>query len=122
MSWMSCLDDVDWTSGGAYADAEAQQEAPTHELMHTSVIDGGAGDDSTQTDEDAANHHTNTAAKGIDGRSNEWQGAYTADLVHCRHQTGPDAVVLAMKESQEVSLVGRETAEERTVEAIAGLT
>lgn len=115
------FDDPDRTSGSSNADTEAEEETTTHHLAFRSIGDGGALDDGTDNDEETANYHADSSTPLIDSGANEGEGTDTPDLVHGGDETSPDPLVLAVEVLKEVLLVGKETTEKHSVEAVHGL-
>ena len=71
MSRVRGLHDVDWSGGADDGDAEAEQEAPAHELVYTGIVDRGSRDDGAEDNEDAADQHAHPTAEGVNGRAHE---------------------------------------------------
>jgi hypothetical protein len=113
------LNNVHGTSRGSNGDTESQKETTTHELPDGPVGDGGSLDDGTDDDDECAHEHTRLASPGVDGRPNEGNGNDGTDLVHGRHDTGPDTGVLDVEEFLEVG-IEEEGVEERPIVTVHG--
>jgi hypothetical protein len=112
------LNDPDGTGGGGDGDTETCEEAATHELALRSIAHSGALDDSSSNDEHAADEHADAATPLIDGRTDEWKGTDSTNLVHGGDKTGPDTLVFAVEVLKEILLVGHETTKQHGVETV----
>lgn len=118
---VSSLDNPDGACCCSDADTEANQETATHELALGGVGRGETLDNGADDNADRADQHTPTAAPCVDGRTGEWKGADTTDLMHRRDETSPDTLVLAVEVSKEVLLIVEQTTEQHAVVAVHGL-
>ena len=77
--------------------------------------------DRADDDEGASKDHTDSPTPLINRWTDKWECTDTTDLVHRCDETSPYAFVLSVEVSQEVLLIGEQTAEQHRVEAIHGL-
>lgn len=108
---VSNFNDVGGTSRGSDRDTETEEEATAQELGKRVVGDSGGLDDCSQSDNGAANEHTDPTAPGIDTRTNEGKSDDTTNLVHGGDVGSLDTEDIGVK----VVLVGRHS-EEGTLE------
>lgn len=114
---VSRLYHVNWASRGDDRDAETENESTDLELSKAGVVSGGAIDNSSEDDDPCSDLHAPFSTPGVGGRADEEESADTTNLVHGGVDGSPVAVVGSMEEVQEL-LVGGETTEDGTVEAV----